>query len=374
MRFSTWETPCLWKKADIVRIHTQVYAAVRHSVPEAEQEGLLGHQADAPADQNQSRELRSHDPYRFGEFLPLFAIRPLYNQLIYVAFKAGTGLIGSTILISAISYFLLGSLLFVWIRKRSGQLVAATFSSLLMISPPMVSLGRENISDALATLVAFASVYLVLENKPLTLGFSVLLASVYFRTDFVVLVGPVLVLCWLQRRITFWQTVVLSAMAVGSVFLINYCAGDYGIKMLYYRNFVGTPAAPAEMTALFSFHDYISGVRSGITLAAGSFFLPFLLLGLTGLFRAPRSKEIFAVAISYAALHFMVLPNWEERWFAIFYLSMGVVATGRLGRQGQVLSRDPAVLNVRDWPLLEAHDIYAESASGLAPGTLAPGA
>jgi hypothetical protein len=133
----------LMEKADIVRIHTQVYAAVRHSVPEAEQEGLLGYQADAPADQNHSRELRSHDPYRFGEFLPLFAIRPLYNQLIYVAFKAGAGLIGSTILISAISYFLLGSLLFVWIRKRSGQLVAATFSSLLMISPPMMSLEEK---------------------------------------------------------------------------------------------------------------------------------------------------------------------------------------------------------------------------------------
>jgi hypothetical protein len=44
---------------------------------------------------------------------------------------------------------------------------------------------------------------------------------------------------------------VLSVIAVASVVMINHFAGDYGIRMLYYRNFVGTPSAPAEMVVNF---------------------------------------------------------------------------------------------------------------------------
>jgi hypothetical protein len=71
---------------------------------------------------------------------------------------------------------------------------------------------------------------------------------------------------------------VLALLAVASVFCINHFAGDYGIGMLYYRNFVGVPVAPAEMTVGLSWREYVAALRSGITLMAESFFLPFLLL------------------------------------------------------------------------------------------------
>lgn len=102
-------------------------------------------------------------------------------------------------------------------------------------------------------------------------GMALLLASIYFRTDFVVLAGPVILACWLQKRLDLWKAAVLSLIAVASVLCINYFAGDYGIKMLYYRNFVGVPIAPGEMTVQFSFRDYVAAFRSGITLAANSF-------------------------------------------------------------------------------------------------------
>ena len=353
----------LMENTDITRIHEQVYAEVDRSIPEPERANVIGQQIGAPPDQNRSRELRSHDAHRFAEFLPLFAIRPLYNQLLYLAYKSGIGLLRSTILISATSYFLLGVLLFLWMCKRSRLLLAAIFSSLLMLSPPVLTLGRENISDALATLVAFAALYLTFEKKTLTAGLSLLLASIYFRTDFVVLAGPVLMLCWMQRRTTFWQTAVLCALAVGSVFTINYCAGDYGIKMLYYRNFIGTPTAPGELTVLFSSRDYISGVGNGVRVAASGFFIPFLLLGLAGVLRAPRSTGLFLVALAYAVLHFAVLPNWQERWFVLFYLSMGVVANMALRHQTKVPSHGSGSRHVL-WGC-EAAENYNESSLDL---------
>jgi len=66
-------------------------------------------------------------------------------------------------------------------------------------------------------------------------------------------------------------------------------------------------------------------------------FIPFLLAGLPGVFRAPRARALFAVALSYSALHFLALPNWEERWFCVFYLSVGVVAGMALERQHWVV-------------------------------------
>jgi hypothetical protein len=85
------------------------------------------------------------------------------------------------------------------------------------------------------------------------------------------------------------------------------------------------------MTVQFSWTDYVSAFRSGLTLAANSFLLPFLLLGTIGVFLSRRMLALYAVAASYLCLHFMLLPNWQERWFGLFYLTMGVCAVGAGG-------------------------------------------
>ena len=95
--------------------------------------------------------------------------------------------------------------------------------------------------------------------------------------------------------------------------------------MLYYRNFVGVPVAPGEMTVQWSWKEYFSALRSGVTLMAESFFLPFLLLGTVGIV-TKRMRGLFYVTLAYVGLHFLVLPNWQERWFGLFYLSTGVCA------------------------------------------------
>lgn len=197
-----------------------------------------------------------------------------------------------------------------------------------------MNLGRDTTADPLATLVAFASLYLIFEKRRLFPGFILLLASIYFRTDFVVLAGPVILACWLERWIGFWKGGVLCVLAIASVLCINHFAGDYGLSMLYFRNFGGVPVAPGEMSVHLSLKDYLSDLRSGITLIMESFFLPFLLLGSVGLV-SRRMLGLFAVTLAYVWLHFMVLPNWQERWFGVFYLSMAVCAATVVGVANQ---------------------------------------
>ncbi len=320
----------LMEERDMGRIHERVYDQVQRFVPQKPREDLLGHEVGASEGQNKSRQARAANASTFAEFLPLFAIRPLYNQTLWLVSKSGMGLVRSGILISVVSYFLLGILAFVWSAKYMTRWFAAAFSILLMISPPLMSLGRDTTADAPATLVAFSSLYVIFERQGLFPGMILLLACIYFRTDFVVLAGPVIMACWVERRIELWKAGVLALVAVASVLCINHFAGDYGIAMLYYRNFVGVPIAPGEMTVHLSLKDYFSALRGGITLMMESFFLPFLLLGVGSVFLR-RTRGLFCVALAYVLLHFLVLPNWQERWFGVFYLTMGVCAAVLVG-------------------------------------------
>lgn len=333
----------LMEERDPVRIHQRVYAEVLRSVPPIEREYLLGHVEGQTKDYAESRRERTTNPYRFAQFLPLFAIRPLYNQTLWLLSKTGMGLVRSGIVISVVSYFSFGILLFIWLGNYISPELSLAISFLLMVSPPLMALGRETTSDALSTLVAFAALYFLFEKHRLMTGMALLLASIYFRTDFVVLAGPVILACWLQKRLDLWKAAVLSLIAVASVLCINYFAGDYGIKMLYYRNFVGVPIAPGEMTVQFSFRDYVAAFRSGITLAANSFFIPFLLLGTVGMV-SKQMRVLFEVTVAYVVLHFAVLPNWQERWVGLFYLCMGVCAATTVGSAERIVNSDQAAL------------------------------
>ena len=322
----------LMEQTDPVQVHQRVYAEIDRYVPAAARETLLGREEGAPEEQNKSREIRAKDPYTFMEFLPFFAIRPLYNQAIYLLGKTGMGLIPASVLISAISYVLMGILLLVWVsRYLHSQALACLMALLVMISYPFTLAGRTTGSDGLATVVAFFALYLISETKALTAGLALLLVSIYIRTDNVVLAGLVIAMCWLQHRVDLPKAAVLAALALGSALAINHFAGDYGIKMLYYRNFFGTPIEPAAMVVRLSFHDYLAAVRKGLMLGGEGFFAPFLLLGVGGVLFSKRIRALLIVTTAYVAGHFMVLPNWQERWFLIFYLSMCVAASAVVG-------------------------------------------
>lgn len=320
----------LMEDRDIVSVHRRVYAEINRQLPPDARRDLLGNEPGAPADQNKSRQERAQSPEIFAEFLPFFAIRPLYNQSIWLLSKSGLGLMRSAIVISVGSYFVMGVILLVWLKHYAGVLSGAVMALLTMMTPPLTDLGRETTSDALATGIAFLSLFYIFEKRQLMPGFLLLVVSIFFRTDFVTLAGPVLLVCWLEKQIDFWKAGALAALAVGSVLIINHFAGDYGIRMLYYRNFVGTPISPAEMTVRFGVHEYLSAFRKGVTLVAGGFFLPFLLLGVVGLVNQ-RMRTVVGVTLAYVVLHYLILPNWQERWVGVFYLACTVSAAIAVG-------------------------------------------
>ena len=304
--------------------HRLVYAEI-YRLPQGAQNSLLGTVPSADPTQDASRHARAVSTEYFAEFLPCFAIRPTYNQVLFLLSRI-VGLTRAAVLISVLSYFCLGLIIYAWACRYVRAEFAALFSLLLMLMPPVSNMGRAPMSDAPSTLVAISALYLLFETKHELAGLTLLLASVFVRTDNVVLAAIVLVALWLRKRLAFWQMTVLGCLAAGSVLFINRMAGDYGIAMLYYRNFIATPTAPAEMVVHLTASEYVSAFRANITVMFQGWLMPFLLVAAVGVARQSNLTYLALIAVLYISIHFLILPNWEERWYVVAYLSLALSA------------------------------------------------
>ena len=308
--------------ASIQQIHDDAYRALAAETPREVQDHLLGRDMAPPISQWKSRQDRATNAYHFAEYLPCFAIRPIFNELVYLLhFKLGVGLVRATIVIPVVSYWCIGVLVFWWLSSYIGYPRAALFSLLLMLSPPILDLARFNTPDALACLLVLAALYLVFERNYLFSGLTLLLVSVYVRTDNVVMAVGVLGYCaFITHQLDRAKAAVLASVAIASVFLINHFAGDYGIRLLYYRSFIEIPLAPGELVAHFGPADYLQAFRKAISLTMNSYFPLFALMGVAGyLGRKTRvSQAIAAVTTFYVAAHFLLFPSGQERFWGPF--------------------------------------------------------
>jgi len=319
--------------ASVRVIHDAVYQEVKAGIPQPVLNHLTGEDETDSAQSRSFRE-RAANPYRFAEFLPCFAVRPIFNQLVYVLhYKAGVGLLRATVVIPVLSYWLLGWLTLLWISRYMAAHWAPVISALLLLSPPLWDLARSTTPDALSSLIVLLALYLLFEKQKLLPGTIFLLVSIFIRTDNLLLVLAVLALmCMAGFGLRVSEAVMLAVLAVMSVAVINHFAGDYGAKVLYYRSFVEPPIAVGEITPRFGFREYLLALRAGLTGAVHAQYIPFFLMGVVALLRRPP-RPILALAIVttiYTTAHLVIFPNPEMRFFGPFFVAMGVALASGL--------------------------------------------
>ncbi|HLV85636.1 MAG TPA: hypothetical protein VKV39_01585 [Candidatus Sulfotelmatobacter sp.] len=335
-------------------IHSTVYHEVYAGVPANILDHLLG-KDELETSQSLSFRTRAVDPYRFTEFLPCFAVRPIFNEMVYVLhYGLGMSLLRATVIIPVVSYWLMGWLALIWISRYVATTVAALITSLLMLTPPVWDLARWTTPDAFSAMALLAALFVIFEKNWISTGLTILLAAVYIRTDNFLL--ALLVLAYLsiwEKRIDVAKAAVLAAVACGSVFLINHFAGDYGRAMLYYRAFVAIPQAPGEYVAHFGWHDYFAALRRGTASVVHESFIPFALMGLVGWIRRPTSGIVALITVSatYTATHFVLYPEPEERFCGVFFVGMGIALASALATSAR-----PAIFAADQAP----HSVSAE--------------
>jgi len=314
--------------ASVQVIHETVYREAKAGIPSPTFKHLTGDDPSEPEHEGNSFRQRAVDPYRFAEFLPCFAIRPIFNEFIYVLhYWLGVGLLKAVVLIPVVSYWLMGWVVFFWACRYVPTAWAALISSLTLLSPPLWDLARSTTPDALSSLVVLLAMLLLFEKKILLPGIILLMASVYVRTDNVVLVLLVLAYLFIaDLGLRAVETASLVALAFASVFLINHFSGDYGPKVLFYRSFIEAPAAVGEITPRFGLSDYLQALKLAIANVVHGYYIPFALMGAVGVLR-PRSRAVVAVialTAIYTAAHLVIFPNPETRFFGPFFAAMGL--------------------------------------------------
>jgi len=315
------------------QIHSAVYREIDSNLPEGSRAHLLGLDNAAPGTQNASLRDRASNPDHFAEFLPCFAIRPLYVEFLYIVHRLGASLVKASVLGSVIPYLALAGLIFLWSSLYVSRAIASMLAFLLVMTPPVLNMARMQEPDCLSTLWACLALYFIFERGWLTAGFVFLLSSVYVRTDNVLLVLPVIAyLSLAKNEVGKWKAAALAAVAVASVLAINHFAGDYGWRMLYYRGFIAPPLAPGEFVPHFSLGDYKVALRSGVSALVNGSFGTYFLFGLVG-YLASRKRaigEIFAIVVIFSAIHFVIFPLPEDRYLALFYVVAGLVVISGL--------------------------------------------
>lgn len=316
------------KGTSVQVIHQTVYQEAKNKIPEPIYKHLTGDDSSEPASESNSFRERATNPYRFAEFLPCFAIRPVFNQLVYILhYYFGLGLVKATVLIPVISYFLMGIVIFVWTCRYVPVPWASLICTLTVLSPPVWELARSTTPDALSSLVVLSSMFLLFEKRRFLLGIILLMSSVYIRTDDALLV--IFTLAYLYAAGFGFrkpETVTLAALTILSVSLINHFSGDYGPKVLYYRSFVQAPIAVGEISPIFGLSEYLAALKKCISNAVHGAYIPFFLIGAACMLRRPSRavSGVTSVTLLYTITHLIIFPNPETRFFGSFFVAMGL--------------------------------------------------
>ena len=331
--------------ASVQVIHDAVYRDAKAGIPEPVFKHLTGDDPSEPLPERRSFRERAIDPYRFAEFLPCFAIRPLFNLLVYVLhFKLGVGLLRSIVILPVVSYWLMGWVAWVWMERYVASAWASLVcASLLLLSPPVWELARSTTPDALSSLTVLLALFLLLEKRKMLPGMILLVASIYVRTDNALLVLIVLAFLYVADfGLKLREAAVLGALAVGSVLIINHFAGDYGANVLYYRSFVEPPVAVGEIVPHFGIADYLAALKACLSAALHGMYIPFVLMGVVGVLRrAPLPILGVATATAiYTGAHLVIFPNPESRFFGPFFVAMGLALVSTLARSGSSPARE----------------------------------
>jgi hypothetical protein len=314
---------------DPAQIHSEIYQRIVPTLPREAADRLTGRQAGASDSQNRLLADRARDAYHFAEFLPYHAIRPLYIEFLRLLHKLGLAYVPASLLMAVGPFVALAFLIYYWMLRYVASPAAAALTLLLFVSPATLSLARYPGPDCFSTLVQIAALYLLLEKRLLGLGCVLLLLSVWIRTDNAILVLFTLAFLWFTRQLRFHQALILGALAVASVFAINHFAGHFGMRMMYWAVFKRSEIAPAEFfPPPVSIADYLHALRSGITTLAAGFFIPYLFMGVTGYF-ARRNLTLYVfglLAAANALSHFLLFPFFQDRYYGVYYLAMGLLA------------------------------------------------
>ena len=312
-------------------IHHRTYSTANIALRE-----LLDSPASYP-DYGYADDMRINAAH-FAEQLPYYSNRLGYILLLRFLRKLGLDFFTGMRVVSAASFFLLGSVTLLWMTRLKVPVgFAAPVSALMLLSPNMLGLCRLGTPDAISTLCVTTGLYLASETNVQGLGIGLLLGSLLLRTDSIVLLLFILgYLAWAEApagRLSIRVAVATGAAGVGIVLAIISLSGSYGPATSFQHTFVALMKTPGETTVAMTPVLYLTGVRRLLGEAMGrQFLLLSMVIGCLALASSvtPRNKRMCFALFGAVLSRLLLFPSPEDRFFAVATIVFVVVASANI--------------------------------------------
>jgi hypothetical protein len=283
---------------DIEKAHKIVYSAPL--TPH-----LLG--LDDSGKQAMDMRERAADPYHAAMLLPYFAIKPLYIITLTAAHRLGFSVIDSSRFISALFYF--GIAVLLWLYTRSW------LSLLALIMPEIILLGQANEPDSMSAFFVLFGLWLVF-MKHRDMGLLVLVLSVWVRPENALVGLLAIVVLMVDGRLDVYKALTLALLCIGSELLINHYG--YGWQELYHHLIGGEPGTGSALRFPDYGHTLFKGVHDMLHSSAPLFGLVWLVCFPKV---TPDFRRVMGIVLVFSIARFLVFPPYEPRYYGPFFLT-----------------------------------------------------
>ena len=259
-----------------------------------------------------------NNPYHYLQQLGFYRVKLGYVTAGYVLWRVGLPILVGLRLISACSIFIVGLTLLAWTHD-------AVLSSVLLLTPSVLSMGRMVTVDPLSTTVVFLALFSLARNKDL-LAVVLLLASIFLRFDNAVLI--VILLPWMvwRGRIRLSVGAFFGTVGMAAAVLANHITGYYGWRVLMQHSFIKPEIEPITHPVLISFVGYLHAIAA-LRVMPYTFMTIWILIGVAAWKRLPAGsvfRDLLPLTGLCILVRLAIYPNIEDRYFLWAYLIAGV--------------------------------------------------
>ncbi|WP_162143018.1 hypothetical protein [Chryseobacterium gregarium] len=315
----------------IEEIHEKVYDELKIKRPETGKINT-GRQEEAVGD-NSYYKILSERPEVYEEELQLFTVKPLYNVINSIFFKAGFEASTSTFLITIISYILITLLIFVFLLKiLKNHYLALLLTVLISLFKPLLDTSRHATPDGLSTLLLLLSFYYVVVKKNLFTATVFGILCILTRPEYFIFYSFLLLLLYV-----FKSDFRLKTREI--IFSFTYFVLTFGIiqyfnqipwSVLFMNQFTKVQLYPISNPDTFNFHEYLAVIKGKLLFEFNtSYFLLlliFIIVILDYRLLKSRDRKSFIYLSLYCAIYFTVFlrffmfPSLVNRMMVGFYL------------------------------------------------------
>lgn len=282
------------------------------------------------------RETLANNADSFNQNLPFYKVKPLYILLMYALYKSGINLFTAPIIISAVFYFFMSILVFIWISKfTENQIHTFLFSALLSFAPFMISFSSSATPDLLSSFLIVLAMFRLLTKKNIYWFLLFMILSILVRPDnifiFAILTGVLTAIDGFSR----YRKMLYAGIAIGVLteIIVNVWSGNYAYSILF-QHLVERSTNPAEMHTTITPGLYLKGLSAWVFIFKYSVVsIQFLILFIALFIRYrnavdPRKDLEFLVLIALGIsiiLHYLLFPLMDDRFFIAQYVIIDIL-------------------------------------------------